>query len=138
MRLIAVSVFACSLGTAGCAAQRPRGTVLESTDEAAVYVVGRVPASADSVTIRNIFFLTEAAREIADSTGALPRSVQDVLRLRRKPVNRSPQQWMTIDGWGRPIQYSLQADERALLLLSLGRDGAFGGGDDRFDVVRLR
>lgn len=138
MKLIPICVLALSLGVAGCATQRLRGTVLESTDEAAVYVVGRVPPSADSVTIRNIFFLAQAASEIADSTGALPRSIEDVLQLRRERVNLSPQQWMTVDGWGRPIHYSLQEDKKALLLLSLGTDGALGGGDDRFNVVHLR
>jgi hypothetical protein len=94
--------------------------------------------SADSMTAMKLKALAGAAAEIADSLGVLPTSMEAILSLRRKTVHLSPTTEWAVDGWGHPFVVVLHADRKSLLIQSYGQDGSSGGGDDMFEIVRLR
>lgn len=138
IRTFAAAVLSLTALSAACRSPSRSDSLDATVRPITVYEVDRRPMSPDSQTTIKLHALSEAAREIADSARKLPESMERILELRRETVHISPQPWWTTDGWGRPFLFSLDADRKTLLLLSRGADGEVGGGDDSFDVVRLR
>lgn len=120
-----------------CSTSR-HGEQVESTPVLTGYPVDSRPVTPDSTTALRLWALAGAARELKSASGKLPESMEELLRLRRQTVHVSPQAEWAVDGWGRPIMFSLHDNRQMLLLLSCGPDGNVGGGDDLFEVVRAQ
>src|SRR5690606_1046354 len=60
-------------------------------------------ATPESSTVAHLKLLSSVARDIEDSTGALPTSMNAIVAFRRHSEYMSPTPEWGVDGWGRQI-----------------------------------
>lgn len=122
------------LGLASCRTDRGSGS--DHIPLLTSYPVDRTDVRPESLTERRLEALAGVAREFADSTQRLPRSMDELLAYRRESEYTNPRSEWAIDAWNRPVVFVLHANREVLLLLSRGSDGEVGGADDLFTLVR--
>lgn len=82
----------------------------------------------EEVTIARLRVLTGEIEAISNRTGRLPLSLDEILSKNVVDRNLRPQRWWLLDGWDRPIRYTVNSNRYALL--SSGADGLFDTPDD--------
>ena len=78
-------------------------------------------------------YLAEDIDQYQQDTGALPRSLQDLLVAPSDGLGAYAKPTGLVDPWGFPIQYRRVAPPHRFVVYSLGQDGILGGSGNSQD-----
>lgn len=132
------------LTAAACARQTPvpadqqsgqhsaRAAENATQDSAKIGFVDRraeISPTPEEVTVRLFTILHGEIRKVRTLTGALPASLEAILRREEPDPNLRPRRQWLQDGWETPFRYVRTGDSYELI--SAGPDRQFGTADDR-------
>ena len=92
---------------------------------------GDIDPSPTQVTQQRIELMRDEVTRYATVNRKLPPELRDVLDLPFTDEHLRPQERWLLDGWNRPIEYTVETDGRRYELRSHGADGISGTSDDR-------
>jgi general secretion pathway protein G len=78
-------------------------------------------------------FMTDDIEQFEQDTGALPRSLEDLLVEPDDGAGPYAKPKTLLDPWGYPIQYRRLASPHRFVVFSLGQDGMLGGNGNALD-----